>query len=55
MISFQYYFTEYAIGQNRAEVANKHLSELNSYVIVSCSSENIDESFLQKNKINVII
>ncbi|CAF3992829.1 unnamed protein product [Rotaria sordida] len=54
-LSSQYYFTESNIGQNRAEIANKHLCELNSYVNVTFSSTIIDETFLQKNKINVFI
>ncbi|CAF4464588.1 unnamed protein product, partial [Rotaria sp. Silwood2] len=54
-LSSQYYFTESNIGQNRAEVANKHLSELNSYVNVTFFSATIDEAFLQKNQVNVFI
>ncbi len=49
----QYYFGESDIGQNRAEVALKKLSELNNYVIVTGSSEVINEEFLAKNKVNV--
>ncbi|CAF1423228.1 unnamed protein product [Adineta steineri] len=54
-LSSQYYFSEADIGQNRAEVANKKLSELNSYVNVSFSSAVIDETFLQENKVNVFV
>ncbi|CAF3215764.1 unnamed protein product [Rotaria sp. Silwood2] len=54
-LSSQYYFTESNIGQNRAEVATKHLSELNSYVNVTFSSAVVDEVFLQKNKVNVFV
>ncbi|CAF1279762.1 unnamed protein product [Rotaria sordida] len=54
-LSSQYYFNESNIGQNRAEVANKHLAELNSYVNVTCSSATIDDVFLQKNKVNVFV
>jgi ubiquitin-activating enzyme E1 len=49
----QYYFTESDVGKNRAQVANTKLSELNSYVNVSCSSAPIDGTFLKENKINV--
>lgn len=52
-LSSQYYFSQSDIGQNRATVAHKKLAELNNYVTVSCSSENIDENFLEKNKVNV--
>ncbi|CAF3804490.1 unnamed protein product [Rotaria sp. Silwood1] len=54
-LSSQYYFTESNIGQNRAKVANKHLTELNSYVNVTFFSTIIDETFLKKNKVNVFI
>ena len=53
--SLQYYFSETDIGHNRAETALKKLTELNSYVNVSGSSANIDEHFLQENKVNVSI
>jgi ubiquitin-activating enzyme E1 len=54
-LSSQYYFSESDIGQNRAAIANKNLSELNSYVNVSYSSETIDNTFLEKNKVNVFV
>ncbi|CAF1276826.1 unnamed protein product [Adineta ricciae] len=54
-LSSQYYFNEDNIGQNRAEIALEKLSELNSYVTVTCSMETIDEAFLAKNKINVLV
>ncbi|UJR37573.1 hypothetical protein I4U23_030274 [Adineta vaga] len=54
-LSSQYYFSEADIGQNRADVANKSLSELNSYVNVTCSSAPLDGSFLNENKINVFV
>ena len=41
------------MGRNRAEVAVEKLTELNSYVTVRCTSEEISETFLQTNKINV--
>lgn len=54
-LSSQYYFSESDIGQNRAVIANKKLSELNSYVNVTFSSEAIDKDFLEKNKVNVFV
>ncbi len=50
---FQYYFAESDIGENRADIALKKLAPLNTYVTVTCSSENITETFLGKNKVNV--
>lgn len=52
-LSSQYYLTESDIGQNRAKIAYKKLSELNNYVTVSCSSDDINDDFLAKNKVNV--
>ncbi|CAF1335638.1 unnamed protein product [Rotaria sordida] len=54
-LSSQYYFTESHIGQNRAKVAVEKLSELNSYVHVTHSSDVINETFLTTNKINVYV
>lgn len=52
-LSSQYYFTESDIGKNRATIALKKLSELNNYVTVSSSTDDINEDFLAKNQINV--
>ncbi|CAF1361012.1 unnamed protein product [Rotaria sp. Silwood1] len=54
-LSSQYYFSEFDIGQNRAEVTKEKLSELNNNVNVTYSSSNIDEDFLQKHKVNVFV
>ncbi|CAF3320403.1 unnamed protein product [Rotaria socialis] len=54
-LSSQYYFTENNIGQNRAEVSNKHLSDLNNYVNVTFSSATVDDAFLLKHKVNVYV
>jgi len=54
-LSSQYYFSASDIGQNRAEVANRMLSELNNYVNVSFSSAVIDKNFLAKYKVNVFV
>lgn len=51
----KYYFSESDIGQNRAAIATKKLSDLNSYVSVTCTSEFVDQPFFQRNKINVNI
>ncbi|CAF5095470.1 unnamed protein product, partial [Rotaria sp. Silwood1] len=48
-------FSEFDIGQNRAEVTKEKLSELNNNVNVTYSSSNIDEDFLQKHKVNVFV
>jgi ubiquitin-activating enzyme E1 len=55
VFSLQYYFSESDIGHNRAETAFKKLVELNSYVNVTCSSANINEEFLQEQKVNVSV
>ena len=55
VFSLQYYFSEADIGHNRAETALKKLIELNSYVNVTGSSANIDDKFLQENKVNVSV
>ena len=52
-LSSQYYFSQSDVGQNRATSAHKNLAELNNYVNVSYSSDNIDKDFLEKNKVNV--
>ncbi|UJR08635.1 hypothetical protein I4U23_012894 [Adineta vaga] len=54
-LSSQYYFKESDVGQNRAQIALEKLAELNSYVVVTCSTEKIDEAFLTKNRINVFV
>lgn len=41
------------MGQSRAEIAVKKLSELNSYVTVTGSTETVNEAFLAKNHVNV--
>jgi len=54
-LSSQYYLTENDIGQNRASVAIKSLSELNNYVNVTCYTGLVDWAYLQENRVNVYV
>ncbi|CAF0731325.1 unnamed protein product [Didymodactylos carnosus] len=54
-LSSQYFFTEADIGKNRAEASQKKLAELNNYVEVSYSSEELNAEYIQRKKINVFV
>ncbi|CAF0891592.1 unnamed protein product [Didymodactylos carnosus] len=54
-LSSQYFFTEEDIGKNRAEISQKKLAELNSYVEVTHSSEKLNPQYLESRKINVFV
>lgn len=53
-LSSQFYLTESAIGQNRAEVSCGHLSELNQYVPTTSFTGKLDEEFLQNFSVVVL-
>ncbi|GFR86122.1 ubiquitin-like modifier-activating enzyme 1 [Elysia marginata] len=53
-LSSQFFLREEDVGKNRAEVTTPRLSELNTYVPVSCSTAPLTEDFLKQFQVVVL-
>ncbi|KAL8559211.1 E1 ubiquitin-activating protein [Nucella lapillus] len=53
-LSSQFFLMEKDIGQNRAEMSQVRLSELNAYVPVTSSTADLDEAFLSQFQVVVL-
>ncbi|RUS73735.1 hypothetical protein EGW08_018496 [Elysia chlorotica] len=53
-LSSQFFLREEDVGKNRAEVTTPRLSELNTYVPVSCTTAELTESFLKQFQVVVL-
>ena len=53
-LSAQYYLSENDVGQNRAEVSFKQLSELNNYVPIKVYTGELTESFVKQFRVVVL-